>query len=121
MDILAIIAERRIQEAMDRGELDDLPNTGIPLRFDDDAGIPSELRMAYRILRNAGCIPPELELLREISSLRELIERLDDDQERMRRVRELNFKFLTLSELRKRPLSFDRFPEYESKLYDKLL
>ncbi|MGW8272016.1 MAG: DnaJ family domain-containing protein [Thermodesulfovibrionales bacterium] len=121
MDILAVIAERKIQEAIERGELDSLPNAGKPLTCDDDAGIPQDLRMAYRILKNAGCVPPEIDLLRQIASLRELIECLDDDRERMRRVRELNFKLLAFNERRKRPLVPERCPDYEMKLFDRLL
>jgi DnaJ-like protein len=52
---LEIIAERRIKEAIERGEFDDLPGAGQPLELDElDPAIPVELRMAYRILRNAG-------------------------------------------------------------------
>lgn len=121
MDVFVLIAERRIQEAIDRGEFNNLPNAGKPLRLEDDTAIPAELRMAYRILGNAGYVPPEIDLLREISSLRQLIEHLDEDHERMRRVRELNFKLLTFNELRRRPLSLDTLPEYETRVLDKLL
>lgn len=52
---LEIIAERRIEEAIERGEFDDLPGTGLPLDLDDlDPSLPEELRLAYRILKNAG-------------------------------------------------------------------
>ncbi|EKO3976272.1 DUF1992 domain-containing protein, partial [Vibrio fluvialis] len=33
---------------------------GEPLSLDDDSMVPPELRMGYRILKNAGYIPPEL-------------------------------------------------------------
>jgi hypothetical protein len=56
-----LIAERKIAEAIARGELDDLPGAGRPLDLDDDAMIPEELRLAHRILKNAGYVPPELE------------------------------------------------------------
>ena len=54
------IAERRIAEAVSQGELDDLPGTGKPLALDDDALVPGELRMAHRILKNAGLVPREV-------------------------------------------------------------
>jgi hypothetical protein len=52
---LEIIAERKIEEALARGEFDNLPGAGRPLDLDDvDPLIPEELRMAFRILKNAG-------------------------------------------------------------------
>ena len=52
--VLLYLAERRIEEAIARGEFDDLPGAGRPLDLDDeDPLLPEELRLAYRILRNA--------------------------------------------------------------------
>ena len=51
------IAERRILQAIARGELDGLPGAGKPLALDDDAMVPEETRVAYRILKNAGFVP----------------------------------------------------------------
>ncbi len=59
--IIDRIAERRIVKAIDNGELDDLPGKGKPLELDDDSMVPEHLRVGYRILKNAGYIPPELE------------------------------------------------------------
>ena len=67
--MLEFIAEQRIAEAIARGELDDLPGAGQPLDLSDDALIPEELRLAYRILKNAGYVPPEVETLNEIAEL----------------------------------------------------
>jgi hypothetical protein len=64
-----LLAERRIAEAIARGELDDLPGAGRPLDLSEDALIPEDLRLAYRILKNAGFIPPEVETLNEIAQL----------------------------------------------------
>ncbi|MEM7404954.1 MAG: DnaJ family domain-containing protein [Pseudomonadota bacterium] len=54
------VAERKIIEAMENGEFDDLPGAGEPLTLDDDSMVPEELRAAYRILKNAGLAPPEV-------------------------------------------------------------
>ena len=56
-----LIAERKIEEALARGEFDGLPGEGRPLELDDDALVPEELRMAYRILKNAGFAPQEVQ------------------------------------------------------------
>src|SRR5512143_2347885 len=92
-----IIAEQRIREAIERGEFDRLPGAGQPLKLEDDAMIPPELRVAYKILKNAGCLPPELELRKEIVTLRDLLRVVEDDAERTTRIRELNHKLLKLS------------------------
>lgn len=63
------IAEERIRQAIEAGEFDNLPGAGQPLHLDDDLLVPEELRMAYRILKNAGFVPPELEHLRELRQL----------------------------------------------------
>jgi len=53
MHALEWIAERRIEEAVSRGELDRLPNAGAPLDLYEDPLVPPEMRMAKRILKNA--------------------------------------------------------------------
>ena len=121
MDILATIAERKIREAMERGEFDDLTGKGRPLAMEEDlAGVPAELRMAYRILKNAGFLPPEVELRKEIATLRELVNSLEDDEARRKKQRELDFKLLKLSMMRKRPINLDEHPEYREKVIGKL-
>lgn len=54
---LELLAERKIAEAIERGEFDRLPGAGKPLDLEDDPLVPEELRMACRILRNAGYRP----------------------------------------------------------------
>ena len=53
---LAALVERRLEEAAANGELSNLPGEGRPLDLDDDAMVPPELRVAYRILKNAGFV-----------------------------------------------------------------
>jgi hypothetical protein len=76
MEFLDHVAEQRIQAALGRGELESLPGAGRPLEFDDNSLIPAHLRMACRILKNAGMLPPEIETLRE---LHQLYARIDAD------------------------------------------
>jgi hypothetical protein len=62
---LQYIAERRIEEAIARGEFDNLPGAGRPIDLDDcDPLMPPEARMAWRILRNSDVRADEL-ILRE--------------------------------------------------------
>jgi hypothetical protein len=63
------LVENRITEAIARGEFDHLPGAGKPLDLDDDALVPEEDRMAFRIMKNAGCVPPEVERFAEVERL----------------------------------------------------
>lgn len=63
------LAEQRIEQARDRGELSNLPGQGKPLPEEDMALVAQEERMAYRILKNAGYLPPELALHKEAVAL----------------------------------------------------
>lgn len=65
MHAFDFVAERKIDEALARGELDNLPGMGRPLDLEDDSLVPEELRMAYRILKNAGYVPREVEAARK--------------------------------------------------------
>lgn len=119
MDFFSRIAERRIMEAIENGEFDDLEGKGKPIVFEDETWIPEDLRMAYKFLKNAGCIPPELEMRNEVINVCALMNTLDDDKERLKKIRELNFKLLKLNLTRKKPLTFEDFPEYEGKIIDR--
>jgi hypothetical protein len=85
-----LLAEKKIAEALMRGELDDLPGQGRPLELDDDPLVPEDLRVAYRILKNAGYVPPEIEALQAISALERLIDRTPDGEQRRAAVRKLD-------------------------------
>jgi hypothetical protein len=63
--MLDFVAEQKIAEAVSKGELDNLPGAGRPLNLDDDALVPEELRLAYRILKNAGFAPAEVHALKD--------------------------------------------------------
>jgi len=68
-----LVIEEKIRAAIRDGAFDNLPGAGKPLDFDDDRLVPEDLRMAYRILKNAGFVPPELEARKEAADLRRLI------------------------------------------------
>jgi hypothetical protein len=83
LDPVSALAEQRIAEAIERGELDNLPGAGRPLVLDDDADVPAELRVAYRLLKNAGMVPPEVELRRELTSAEQLLALASTPEDRM--------------------------------------
>ncbi len=67
--IIERIADDRIQRAIDEGAFDNLPGKGKPLDLEDDSWIPHELRMAYKLLKNAGFAVPEVDQRKTLSSL----------------------------------------------------
>jgi DnaJ homologue, subfamily C, member 28, conserved domain len=85
---LAALVERRLEEAAANGELSGLPGEGRPLELDDDRMVPVELRIAHRILKNAGCVPAELGPINEVRQLIAAAERALDAA-RGRRLRAL--------------------------------
>lgn len=111
------IAEARISEAMERGEFDHLPGAGEPLALDDTALVPEELRVAYRLLKNAGYLPPELQLRREIHGIAELLPATQDPLESGRLRHRLIQLLSTLSAAR----GGGRDLRAESDYYQKLL
>jgi hypothetical protein len=84
MGALPLLCESKIQAAMAHGEFDDLPGRGKPLPLDDLSGVPAELRLCFRLLRNAGCLPPELEARKEVARLGALVVASGDAEERSR-------------------------------------
>ena len=91
------IAEKRIEEAISKGELDDLPGQGQPLRLEEDQLIAPEMRMAYRVLKNAGYIPEEVILRKEIARIQELMVGLEEGEIRARAIARLNLLSAKLS------------------------
>jgi len=100
MDFFAKLADNRIREAMEAGEFDDLQGKGQPLNLEDDSHIPPELRMAYKILKNADCLPPELALRQEVVQLQDLVAAMPDEAEKLKQMRRLNFLIMKLSMMR---------------------
>ena len=89
------LVELRIRTAQERGELDNLPGQGKPLELEDDSAVPAELRPAYRLLKNSGFLPPELETLKSIRHAESLLHQLEDNQARTRllqRISALKFR-----------------------------
>jgi hypothetical protein len=80
LEIFAKLAEKRIREAIERGEMDDLPGRGEPLNLEDDSPLPPELRLAYKVLKNSGYTPPELDMRREICQVEDLLVGAMDEQ-----------------------------------------
>jgi len=89
MSILADLAERAILEAQQRGDFEDLSGQGQPLPETCEPFMPETLRMAYKVLKNAGYVPREVQSQREIRSLIECLERETDEARKMRQIQKV--------------------------------
>ncbi len=117
MLIIDKLAESRINEAMMNGEFDNLPGQGLPLIMEDLSFIPEELRMAYKVLKNAGIVPPELELRNEISVLHQSLDTEPDDETRKKTLKRLQCLYIRLDTSDRCHTNLALQHEY----YDKLL
>lgn len=69
-----------LRESEASGELRTAPSFGRPMDFGDGyAQTPDELRMPMKILKDAGVVPPEVELMREIARLQEELAAMSDE------------------------------------------
>jgi hypothetical protein len=91
MSLLDALAEQQIRDAQQRGEFANLPGSGEPLALEDDALIPEELRAAYRLLKNAGCLPGELQSCAELKEIEALLARSGNGEQRRSLLARLNF------------------------------
>ena len=114
------LAEERIRDAIQRGEFDNLPGRGKPLNLEDDRHIPEDLRLAYKVLKNAGCLPPELELKKEISKAEELLSSMEDEGQKYRQLQRLNFLIMKLNEMRRGSVQWEEKQLYYEKMVEKV-
>ena len=114
------LAEERIRDAIQRGEFDNLPGRGKPLNLEDDRHIPEDLRLAYKVLKNAGCLPPELELKKEISKAEDLLSSMENEEQKYRQLQKLNFLIMKLNEMRRGSVQWEEKQLYYEKIVDKV-
>ncbi|HTH60174.1 MAG TPA: DnaJ family domain-containing protein [Paraburkholderia sp.] len=87
MKLLDALVEQRIAAAAARGEFDDLPGAGAPQELDDEPLVPEEVRVANRILKNAGFVPPAVEQLRALRDLENELANVGDNKAEQCRLR----------------------------------
>jgi len=108
MRLLDALVEQRIAAAAARDEFEDLPGAGVPLSLDDDALVPEEVRVASRILKNAGFVPPAVEQLRALRDLQTELNAVSDRTTRCRLQARMLALDMALESLRGAPLMLPR-------------
>jgi hypothetical protein len=95
------LVEQKIREAQEAGEFDRLEGAGRPVDLDAYFATPEELRAGYAVLKNAGVLPEEAALLKEINERASRLEASRDPSERLRlrgEVERLRLKYDLLRE-----------------------
>lgn len=124
MDKFTNISEEKIRKAYEEGEFDRLPGFGKPLPDENLEGIPKELRMAYRVMKNAGFSPQDMEIKKELMTIEDLIRRSEDELEIEQLKKKLNEKLLNYNSLlaKKRiKTNSSVFKKYEQKIEKRFL
>ena len=114
------IVEERIRDAQRRGEFENLEGNGKPLRLNDESNIPEDLRLAYKVLRNADMMPPEMELRKEILRTEDLLEQMPGTAEKYRLLNKLNFMITRLNVSRNGRIDFEMPQHYTDKILERL-
>jgi Domain of unknown function (DUF1992) len=124
MDFSIIVSEDRIKKAYEDGEFSNLPGFGKPMKPDDLSAVPQELRMAYRMMKNAGFSPEEGVLRQEVLTIEDLIKKCQDDSERKQLKNQLSQKLFEYNKLisqRGVKTNSTLFKNYEHKIEQRLL
>lgn len=114
------IVEERIRQAQKNGVFDNLVGAGKPLVLEDTSRIPEDLRLAYKMLKNADCIPPEIELSHEIRSTEALLDQMTDDKLKYKTLKKLNYLIMKLNVMRNRAVDFEISQKYEAQVVERL-
>jgi hypothetical protein len=91
------LVDEMIREAMARGEFDNLPGHGRPQNLDSYFAAPEDLRMAWSMLKNAGYLPEEVQLMKDIAALKERVAAATSEAERVRLKKDLDAKVLSFN------------------------
>ncbi|WP_163336797.1 DUF1992 domain-containing protein [Desulfopila sp. IMCC35008] len=119
MDCLTFIAEQKIKQAIENGELKTDGWKNKPLKLQDDHMVPDDLKMAYKMLKNAGYLPPEIEARKEIKNLEQLIATTEDEHIRVKQMRKLSVLLAKVEATRSRPSTISGDDDYYRKIVER--
>jgi hypothetical protein len=96
------LIDQMIRGAIAEGEFDDLEGTGKPLDLSSYFATPEDFRAGHSVLKNAGVIPEEMQLLKEAHTLRQELERCEQEDDRRKLKKRLDEMMLRYNLLRER-------------------
>jgi hypothetical protein len=89
--------EEKIRQAIERGEFDDLKGKGKPIDLSAYFNTREDLRMAHAMLKSNQFVPEEVEMLREITELKEQIRNCSNSEQKSTLTRKLNNRKLAFT------------------------
>ncbi|MCP3891266.1 MAG: DUF1992 domain-containing protein [Desulfobulbaceae bacterium] len=120
MDPLTFIAEQKIAQAMKEKDFTSPEWKNKPLPLEDDRFVPDDLKMAYKILKNSGYLPPEIEDRKEVKRLEDLIESTQDEHERVKQMKKLNVLLMKVEAQRSFSSNIANQDDYYRKVVEKV-
>ena len=117
---IRLIAERKISEAIRKGLLDIQGWRNRPLPKTNDNLVPEELRMAHKILKNAGYLPPEIETKKEIQQIEDLLATCEDECTRVKQIKKLNYLVLKLNAMKGDTVNIESQEEYYRQIVERI-
>ena len=113
------IVEERIRKAIQKGKFDNLSGAGQPLKLEEDRHIAEDLRLAHKILKNAECLPPEIELKKEIHRTEDLLVGMKDTASKYAILKKLNYLIMKLNTMRNTSIDLET-QQYSTRLIEKI-
>lgn len=120
IDALHRIAEQRIAKAIEEGSLKIEGWRNRPLPLEDNSFVPDDLKMAYKVLKNSGYLPPEVETRKEIQKLEDLILKTEESHLRVKQIKKLDVLMRKIDAQRSRPSSIEHDDAYYRKIVEKI-
>jgi hypothetical protein len=99
------LVESKIKEAMERGEFDNLSGKGKPIDLTAYFETPEDIRVAQSVLKNAGMTSREVDLLGEITKLKQVLLAVTDEKKKLeirQQIEQKQIEFSLMMERQKR-------------------
>lgn len=97
---MSLLVEELLRRAIENGDFDHLPNAGKKLDLSNYFAMPAEKRLGYTLLKDAHFVPPEVEILRAIGQIKQILSQAapTEAQTQRKRLRELELRLALLRE-----------------------
>ncbi len=115
------IVEERIRIAQQKGQFDNLDGRGKPLPPDVIGDtVPEDLRLSYRILKNADCVPAEVELKHEIQRTEDLLAGMTETRAKYGVLKKINYLIIKLNTMRRGRVELEVPQHYADRLVTRM-
>ncbi len=82
--------------------------------------VPKDLRLSYRILKNADCVPPEVELQHEIRRTEDLLAGMSETRSKYGILKKINYLIIKLNTMRQGRVDLEVPQRYADRLVERM-